>query len=120
MVEGFRVIVKSFKDIWGEMFMILIPDEKQRSVYKASIEPHLRSGQTLMFAHGIPWGVKDLFATAGIPTQWGSPAYEGQVFNYDATVVSKLAEAGGVLIGKLASGELASGSRWFGRTTRCP
>jgi len=70
--------------------------------------------------HGIPWGVKDLFATAGIPTQWGSPAYEGQVFNYDATVVSKLADAGGVLIGKLASGELASGSRWFGRTTRCP
>jgi ketol-acid reductoisomerase len=33
--------------------MILIPDEKQRSVYKTSIEPHLRSGQTLMFAHGF-------------------------------------------------------------------
>src|SRR6185436_4892745 len=69
--------------------------------------------------HGIPWGVKDLFATDGIPTQWGSPIYEGQVFNYDATVVRKIREAGAILIGKLASGELASGARWFGGTTRC-
>jgi ketol-acid reductoisomerase len=37
----------------SDTIMILIPDEKQRSVYKASIEPHLRSGQTLMFAHGF-------------------------------------------------------------------
>src|SRR5262245_10447594 len=63
--------------------------------------------------HGIPWGVKDLFATKDIPTQWGSPAYQGQVFDYDATVVRKLRESGAVLIGKLASGELASGARWF-------
>jgi Asp-tRNA(Asn)/Glu-tRNA(Gln) amidotransferase A subunit family amidase len=44
----------------------------------------------------------------------------GAVFNYDATVVRKLREAGTVLVGKLASGELASGARWFGGTTRCP
>jgi aspartyl-tRNA(Asn)/glutamyl-tRNA(Gln) amidotransferase subunit A len=69
---------------------------------------------------GIPWGVKDLFATNGIPTQWGSPAFQGQVFDYDATIVRKLREQGAVLIGKLASGELASGARWFGGTTRCP
>jgi aspartyl-tRNA(Asn)/glutamyl-tRNA(Gln) amidotransferase subunit A len=69
---------------------------------------------------GIPWGVKDLFATNGIPTQWGSPAYQGQVFDYDATVVRKLHESGAILTGKLASGELASGARWFGGTTRCP
>src|SRR5215510_2422505 len=37
----------------SDVIMILIPDEKQKSVYKASIEPHLRSGQTLMFAHGF-------------------------------------------------------------------
>jgi len=70
--------------------------------------------------HGIPWGPKDLFATNGIPTQWGCPAYQGQVFDYDATVVRKLRDAGAVLVGKLASGELASGARWFGGTTRCP
>ena len=37
----------------SDVIMILIPDEKQKSVYKASIEPHLRPGQTLMFGHGF-------------------------------------------------------------------
>jgi len=37
----------------SDVIMILIPDEKQRAVYQASIEPHLRKGQTLMFAHGF-------------------------------------------------------------------
>jgi ketol-acid reductoisomerase len=37
----------------SDVVMILIPDETQGKVYKKSIEPHLRSGQTLMFAHGF-------------------------------------------------------------------
>jgi len=37
----------------SDVIMILIPDEKQRKVYKDSIEPNLRAGQTLMFAHGF-------------------------------------------------------------------
>ena len=37
----------------SDAIMILIPDEKQKTVYKASIEPNLREGQTLMFAHGF-------------------------------------------------------------------
>jgi ketol-acid reductoisomerase len=37
----------------SDVIMILIPDETQKKVYRASIEPHLRSGQTLMFAHGF-------------------------------------------------------------------
>jgi ketol-acid reductoisomerase len=37
----------------SDVIMILLPDETQKRVYKASIEPHLRAGQTLMFAHGF-------------------------------------------------------------------
>lgn len=33
--------------------MIVIPDQTQARVYKASIEPHLTPGKTLMFAHGF-------------------------------------------------------------------
>jgi aspartyl-tRNA(Asn)/glutamyl-tRNA(Gln) amidotransferase subunit A len=58
---------------------------------------------------GVPYGAKDLLATRGIPTQWGSPAHRGQVFDDDATVVRRLAEAGAVLVGKLAMVELAGG-----------
>jgi ketol-acid reductoisomerase len=37
----------------SDVIMMLIPDETQKKVYKASVEPHLRPGQTLMFAHGF-------------------------------------------------------------------
>jgi len=70
--------------------------------------------------HGIPWGAKDLFATKGIPATWGALPYKDQVFDYDATVVSRLREAGAVLVAKLSMGELAQGARWFRETTRNP
>src|SRR5579884_3040977 len=59
--------------------------------------------------HGVPFGAKDLLATAGIPTRWGSPAHKDQVFDYDATVIERLREAGAVLLAKLAMVELAGG-----------
>ena len=58
---------------------------------------------------GIPFGAKDLLSYAGQPTAWGAPPYAGQVFDYSATVLTKLAKSGGVLIGKLAMVELAGG-----------
>ncbi len=53
--------------------------------------------------------MKDLLATKGIPTTWGAEPYRKQVFDYDATVVERLQEAGAVLLGKLAMVELAGG-----------
>ena len=60
--------------------------------------------------HGIPWGAKDLLATSdGIPTSWGAAPLKDQTFDFDATVVRRLEEAGAVLAGKLAMIELAGG-----------
>ncbi len=59
--------------------------------------------------HGIPYGVKDLLAAEGAPTTWGAEPYRHQVFEYDATVIKRLGDAGGVLLGKLAMVELAGG-----------
>ena len=60
--------------------------------------------------HGIPWGGKDLLATSGgIPTTWGAAPLRNQTFDYDATVVVRLREAGAVLAAKLAMVELAGG-----------
>lgn len=70
--------------------------------------------------HGIPWGAKDLLATRGIPTTYGVKPFERQVFDYDATVVRRLEEAGAVLVAKLSLGELAMGDVWFGGLTRNP
>ncbi len=70
--------------------------------------------------HGIPYGVKDLLATRGIRTTWGSAPYTNQVIDADATVVKRLADAGAVLVAKLTLGELAMGDVWYGGTTRNP
>ena len=70
--------------------------------------------------HGIPCGVKDLFATKGIPTTWGAEPYRNQVIDYDCTVVERLREAGAVLVAKLSMGALAQGGRWFAGVTRNP
>jgi Asp-tRNA(Asn)/Glu-tRNA(Gln) amidotransferase A subunit family amidase len=70
--------------------------------------------------HGIPWGAKDLFATKGIPTTWGTEVYRNRVIDYDAAVVERLRDAGAVLVAKLSMGELAMGARWFGGVTRNP
>jgi Asp-tRNA(Asn)/Glu-tRNA(Gln) amidotransferase A subunit family amidase len=70
--------------------------------------------------HGIPYGVKDLLATKGTPTTWGAAPYTNQVFDFDATVIKRLEQAGAVLVAKTTLGELAMGENWFGGRTRNP
>jgi Asp-tRNA(Asn)/Glu-tRNA(Gln) amidotransferase A subunit family amidase len=70
--------------------------------------------------HGIPYGLKDLFATRTYPTTCGISAWKDRLVDEDATVVRRLAEAGAVLVAKLSLGELAMGDVWFGGLTRNP
>src|SRR5262249_10666504 len=72
-------------------------------------DKEIRSGRYRGPLHGIPYGVKDLAATRGIPTTWGAEPFKDQVFDYDATIVTRLREAGAVLTAKLAMVELAGG-----------
>ncbi|MBX2992025.1 MAG: amidase [Bacteroidetes bacterium] len=70
--------------------------------------------------HGIPYGAKDLLATKGIRTTWGSVPFQDQMIDEDATVIKRLELAGAVLVAKLTMGELAWGDVWFGGRTRNP
>jgi Asp-tRNA(Asn)/Glu-tRNA(Gln) amidotransferase A subunit family amidase len=70
--------------------------------------------------HGIPWGAKDIISVKGYKTTWGSPAFKEQSFDYDASVVEMLRDAGAALIAKVTTGELASGDQWFGGQTKSP
>ena len=72
-------------------------------------DQEIRAGRYRGPLHGIPYGVKDLVATRGVPTTWGAEPFRKQVFNYDGTVVQKLRAAGAVLLAKLAMVELAGG-----------
>ncbi len=70
--------------------------------------------------HGIPWGGKDLLAEDQYRTTWGAKPFENQVLEEDATVVTRLEEAGAVLVAKTTLGALAMGDVWFGGRTRNP
>ena len=70
--------------------------------------------------HGIPWGLKDLFAVRGTRTTWGMTPYRDRVIDLDSTVYERLTEAGAVLVAKLSTGALATTARWYGGLTRNP
>jgi Asp-tRNA(Asn)/Glu-tRNA(Gln) amidotransferase A subunit family amidase len=70
--------------------------------------------------HGIPFGLKDLFAVRGTRTTWGASPWKDRVIDRDATVYMKLRAAGAILIAKLSTGALAVGAQWFGGLTRNP
>ena len=86
----------------------------------AQADREIRAGRYKGPLHGIPWGAKDLFATKGIPTTWGAAPFQNQVFDYDATIVERLRDAGAVLVAKLSLGALAQGDRWFRGQTKNP
>ena len=66
--------------------------------------------------HGIPWGLKDLFAVRGTRTTWGMTPFRDRVIDRDATVYTRLTEAGAILVAKLSTGAMAVTARWFGGT----
>jgi Asp-tRNA(Asn)/Glu-tRNA(Gln) amidotransferase A subunit family amidase len=70
--------------------------------------------------HGIPWGAKDLIDTAGIATTYGAEPFRNRVPAQDAAVVSRLHDAGAVLVAKLSLGALALNDIWFGGQTMNP
>jgi Asp-tRNA(Asn)/Glu-tRNA(Gln) amidotransferase A subunit family amidase len=70
--------------------------------------------------HGIPYGLKDLFAVKGTKTTWGAAPYKNQVIDEDAFVYTQLKNAGAVLIAKFTLGALAMGDKWYGGRTNNP
>ncbi len=70
--------------------------------------------------HGIPYGIKDLFAVKGTTTTWGSRPYKDQVIDEDAFVYTQLKKAGAVLCAKMTLGALANNDVWFGGKTKNP
>jgi aspartyl-tRNA(Asn)/glutamyl-tRNA(Gln) amidotransferase subunit A len=75
-----------------------------------AVDRKLAAGEPLGALAGVPVAVKDLFATAGMPTTCGSKILEGWVPPYESTITQRLRKAGAVLIGKTNMDEFAMGS----------
>jgi Amidase len=85
-----------------------------------AMDKELAAGKYRGPLHGVPYGIKDLFATKNAPTSWGSPDYKDQTHDYDAEIVVRLRNAGAVLLAKLATGLYAQNDWWFGGRTNNP
>jgi Asp-tRNA(Asn)/Glu-tRNA(Gln) amidotransferase A subunit family amidase len=86
----------------------------------AQADEEIKKGYYRGPLHGIPYGLKDLFAVKGYKTTWGSVPYKDQTIDEDAFVYTQLKNAGAVLCAKLTLGELAYADLWFGGRTRNP
>ena len=83
----------------------------------AQADAEIQAGTYRGPLHGLPYGVKDLFNTKGVPTTWGALDFQDRIIDEDAEVVVRLRDAGAVLIAKLATGLFAQNDQWFrGRT----
>ena len=74
-----------------------------------------RAGRPLSMLDGCPVGIKDIIATADMPTQMGSPAFRGWQSGQDAACVQALRAGGAVIVGKTVTTEFAVG--YSGPTT---
>ncbi|QYE33976.1 Asp-tRNA(Asn)/Glu-tRNA(Gln) amidotransferase subunit GatA [Polymorphobacter sp. PAMC 29334] len=88
-------------------FIVETPDHARAAAVAA--DAALADGSARSLA-GIPLGIKDLFATAGVQTTAGSKILEGFVPPYESTVTAKLFGDGAGMLGKLNMDQFAMGS----------
>ncbi len=119
-VELTEMYIERLKRYNPALECVVTMTEDLAMVQARRADEEIRQGYYRGPLHGIPWGAKDLLATKGYRTTWGAMPYKDQVIEADATVITRLEEAGAVLVAKLTLGALAYGDVWFGGVTKNP
>lgn len=102
-------------------FILLNPDALARA--RELDKAFAREGKLIGPLHGIPIAIKDQAEIKGLETSFGSIALKGYVPEADATVVTKLKEAGAIIVGKTTMPDFAASWWGFGSVhgeTKCP
>ena len=115
-----RMYLDRLKNYGPKLECVITLLEERALLHARAADAEIASGHYRGYLHGIPYGIKDLFAVRGARTTWGAMPYKDQVIDQDAAVVRKLDEAGAVLVAKLTLGALAWGDVWYGGKTRNP
>jgi Asp-tRNA(Asn)/Glu-tRNA(Gln) amidotransferase A subunit family amidase len=119
-VELTRFFIDRLKK-WGDTLESVITLTEDLAMQQAKqADEDLKKGIYHGPLHGIPYGLKDLFAVKGYKTTWGTTPYKDQVIDNDAFVYQQLRKAGAVLCAKLSLGALANNNKWFGGETKNP
>jgi Asp-tRNA(Asn)/Glu-tRNA(Gln) amidotransferase A subunit family amidase len=116
-----EIYLERIRRIAPPLFCFITVTEELAQLRQADAADHeLAAGRDRGPLHGIPYAIKDSFDTAGIATTYGSSLYRDRVPAEDAAIVTRLRDAGAVLLGKLALGALGNGETWFGGQCRNP
>lgn len=99
--------------------VVTLLEDHALELAKASDERRA-AGRSRGVLDGIPWVAKDLIAIPPWKTTWGAEPFKDQVRPNIATVASRLAAEGAVVLAKVTLGALAWGDEWFGGMTRNP
>ena len=106
---------------WGDTLQCVITLTEDLAMQQAKqADKELSEGYYRGPLHGIPYGLKDLFAVKGYKTTFGSAPYKDQVLEVDSYVYTTLKSYGAVLCAKLSLGALAYNNKWFGGETKNP
>lgn len=106
---------------FGDTLQCVISLQEELALAQAKqADAEIAAGKYKGQLHGIPYGLKDLFAVKGTKTTWGAEPYKNQEIQEDAFVYQKMKAAGAVLVAKFTLGALAMGDYWFGGRTKNP
>ena len=108
-VELTRAILDRIEAVDGKVGAYLTVDADGAMAQAEAADRRLAKGDTAPLT-GIPLGIKDLICTQGLRTTCASKILENFIPPYDATVISRLKNAGAVIVGKLNMDEFAMGS----------
>jgi aspartyl-tRNA(Asn)/glutamyl-tRNA(Gln) amidotransferase subunit A len=106
VARHFRARVDSLDKKLGAFISLNENFEKEALV----IDQKIARGEEAGALAGVPFGIKDLLCTRGLKTTAASKILENFIPPYDATVVSKLKNAGSIILGKTNLDEFAMGS----------
>jgi len=104
--QHYEQIAAVDKDVHAFLYL----DKEGALAQAAEVDKKRAAGEKLSPLAGVPLALKDVLTQKGVPTTCGSKILEGWRPPYDATVVTKLKEAGIIILGKTNMDEFAMGS----------
>lgn len=108
-VELVEIFLRRIQSVDSSLHSFLYVAGEQAMAQARQLEKELSAGRRRGPLHGVPYALKDAYATAGIPTTGNSRLLADNIPTEDAHVVRRLTEAGAILLGKLATYELTYG-----------
>jgi len=109
-VELVTSCITRISEVDGALNAITAIDEDGALAVAKEAEQAVVKGEPLGLLHGLPIGIKDLQATRGLRTTWGSLLYKDHVPEKDDPVVANVRSEGGIILAKTNTPEFGAGA----------